>query len=352
MDAFSPPDPGRSPARDSAGPSDAPNVRLSVALSENARTRPLREGQVRADGVDFVVTTLHPSEMFWRQLRFAEFDVSEMSLSSLLIAVARGDRRWAALPVFTSRRVYHTLVLVRTDRGIHAPSDLKGKRVAVPEYQQTAAVWARGALQHEFGVHPSDIEWYMERTEDRSHGGATGFSPPEGVTLHRIPEDRDIGSMLVDGAIDASLLYLNTPNLVDRSRVDLRGRSDIAPLFDPVAEGGRYFAKTGFFPMNHCIVLKRDVVERNPWIALNVYKAFEEAKTRVRRQGGEAVAEYFDLDLLPGDRRDVLDVDLYAYGIHANRAALETLAAFSHEQGLTPRKMALDDVFHPATLEL
>jgi 4,5-dihydroxyphthalate decarboxylase len=328
------------------------SVRLSMALSDNPRTRPLREGRVSADGVRLVITTLHPSEMFWRQLHFAEFDVSEMSMSSLMIAIANGDRRWVALPVFTSRSFYHTLILIRTDRGIERPEDLKGKRVAVPEYQQTAAVWSRGVLQHEFGVHASDIEWYMERTEDRSHGGATGFEPPEGLTVHRIPEHEDIGSMLIAGTIDASLLYLNTPNLVDRSRVDLGERPEIQTLFDPLSEGARYYAKMGFYPINHCVVLQREVVDANPWIVLNLFKAFEEAKNQGRRQSAEFATDYFDLGLLPPEKRSVVGTDLYPYGVQANRDALETLTRYSSEQGLTSRKLALDEIFHPATLDL
>ena len=277
------------------------NIRLSICVSDNPRTRPLREGRVRADGVDFVISTLHPSEMFWRQLHFAEFDASEMSISSLLIAIANGDRRWVAIPVFTSRNFYHTGILIRTDRGIERPEDLKGKRVAVPEYQQTAALWARGVLQHEFGVFASDIDWYMERTEDRSHGSATGFEPPEGLRFQRIPEDENIGSMLLAGKIDASLLYLNSRNLVDRSTVDLRDRAEIRTLFDLASEGPHYYAQTGFYPMNHCVVLKREIVDENPWIVLNVFNFFDEATNLVHQQVDELASVYFDLGLLPGE---------------------------------------------------
>src|SRR3989442_10513053 len=131
---------------------EASKVQLSMCLSDNDRTRPLREGRVKADGVDLVISTAHPSEMFWRELHFAEFDVSEMSCSSLLMAIAHGDKRFVAIPVFTSRSFFHTVILIRTDRGIEKPADLKGKKVAVPEYQQTAALCGRGALQHEFAV--------------------------------------------------------------------------------------------------------------------------------------------------------------------------------------------------------
>jgi len=331
----------------------AAKVQLSMCLSDNDRTRPLREGRVKADGIDLVISTAHPSEMFWRELHFSEFDISEMSCSSLLMAVAHGDKRFVAIPVFTSRSFFHTGILVRTDRGIETPQDLKGKKVAVPEYQQTAALWCRGALQHEFNVSPFDIDWYMERTEELSHASATGFEPPKGLKFQHIPESENIGSMLLAGKIDASLLYLNEVNLVDRSRVELRNRTEVRTLFkDPEAEGVRYYRKTGFYPINHCVVFKREIAEKHPWAVLNVFKAFDEAKNLVLEQGRAAAGVYFDLGLVPPEQRKALDADPYAYGLKANRSVLEAITQFSFEQGLTPRKLKLEDVFHPATLDL
>ena len=328
-------------------------VLLSMCVSDNMRTLPLRDGRVKPDGINLAVSTIHPSEMFWRQLRFAEFDISEMSWSSLLIAVSQGDKRWVGLPVFTSRGFPHTGILVRSDRGIETPADLKGKKIGVPEYQQTSALWSRGILQHEFGVTPLDIEWYMERTEELSHGGATGFQPPAGLKFHRIEPPENIGTMLLDGKIDGSLLYLTDVNLVDRSRVDLRNRPEIRALFrDPVAEGARYYKKTGFYPANHCVVFKRDVLEKYPWAALNVYKAFIAAKDLAHLPGREIASTYFDLDLLPRAERRVLDVDPFPYGVQSNRAMLEALIQYSFEQGLTRRKLTLEEVFYPGTLEL
>src|SRR5262250_1071615 len=206
-----------------------PRLELSIALSDNERTRPLIEGRVVPQGIKLVPTMVHPSEMFWRQLRFAEFDVSEMSMSSLLIATARGPTPWVALPVFTTREFFHTRILVRVDAGIATPADLKGKRVGVPEFQQTAAIWARGVLENEFGVAPRDMEFFMERVAGKSHGGATGFKPPAGVTVHQIPASTNIGEMLVDGELDATLLYLTHHNLVDRSRIDLSVDKRVRP---------------------------------------------------------------------------------------------------------------------------
>jgi 4,5-dihydroxyphthalate decarboxylase len=329
------------------------NLHLSLVLSNNDRTQPIIDGTVRPDAIDLAVSTLHPSEMFWRQLHFAEFDVSEMSISSLLMAVSRGDDRWVALPVFTSRRFFHTGVLVRRDAGIATPQDLKGRRIAVPEYQQTAALWARAALLHEFGVRAQDMEWFMERSEERSHGGATGFQPPEGVRLQRIPPEKSIASMLLAGEIDASLLYISDSNLVDRSRVDISGNPTVVTLFpNPAAEGARYYAGTGFFPINHCVVVQRRVYEANPWVVLNLFNAFTKARDLVARRTAELAGVFFDLGLLPQERRSVLKGDPFLYGVKSNRALLEAIAGYSHEQGLTPRVLKPEEVFAPQTIDL
>ena len=329
------------------------NIQLSMCLSDNDRTRPLHDGRISVDGIDVNISTAHPSEMFWRQLHYSEFDISEMSCSSLLMAIANGDTRWVGVPVFTSRSFYHTGILIRADRGIDRPEDLKDKRVAVPEYQQTAALWCRAVLQHEFGVTPYDIDWHMERTETLSHASATQFRPPEGLRFQRIPEKENIGSMLIDGTIDAAVMYLNKANLVDRSRVDVLSDARVRHLFpDPVAEGVRYYRKTGFYPLNHCVVFQRHIVEKHPWAVLNVFKAFEQAKQLAHQMTRDSAGVYFDLGLLPSDRKDVLDLDPYPYGVKSNRALLESLAGYSHEQGLTPRRIGLEEVFHPPTLDL
>ena len=133
------------------------------------------------------------SERFWRQLRFQEFDVSEMSISSFLMIMANGDKNWLGLPIFTTRHFFHTMAFARKDSGINSPADYKGKRVGVPEFQQTGALWARGAMIHEFGCKQEDVEWWMERTPEHSHAGAVGFKPPQGTTLKQIPPEKSIG---------------------------------------------------------------------------------------------------------------------------------------------------------------
>lgn len=330
-----------------------PNLQLSMICSDNDRTRPIIDGLAKADAIDWTVTVSHPSEMFWRQLHFAEFDVSEMSMSSLLMAVAHGDTRWVGIPVFTSRRFFHTGILARRDRGIETPQDLKGKKVAVPEYQMTAALWTRAALQQVYDVRAQDIgTWYMERPPEMSHGGATGFEPPEGINLEYIPVDKNIGTMMQSGELDATILYLPAGNLVDRSTADLNRDPNVKRMFpDPRAEGIAYHQKTGFFPMNHGMVIKREIYEKYPWVAVNVFNAMLKAHDLVYQRTKELVDPYFELGLLSKDQAKIFS-DPYPYGVQANKEILESICRFSHDQGLTPRVLKLEEIFAPSTLEL
>ena len=328
------------------------DITLSIGMASNPRTWPIFDGTVKPDGINLVPSPVHASELFWRQLRFADFDVSEMSFSSLIMAIANGDTRWVGLPVFTTRRFFHTGVLVRKDSGIDSPADLKGKKVGVPEYQQTAALWTRGVLQHEFGVEPKDMEFWMERVPAQSHGGATGFKPPAGVTINQIPLEKNIGSMMLSGELDATLLYIVDPNLIDRSTADLWNHPDIKPLFpDPAAEGIRFYEKTGLYPINHGMVMKREVAEAHPWAILNVLKTFVRANAVATARRMDHVDSYIEAGLLPRDSKAKLANPLIQHGIVANRTVLETAAQYSHEQGLTPRQLRLDEVFAESTLE-
>jgi len=327
-------------------------LQLSMAMASNPRTWSVLDGRVAPDGIDLVATRVHPSEMFWRQLKFADFDVSEMSFSSLIMAKMRGDERWTGVPVFTTRKFYHAAILVRRAAGIRSPLDLKGKRVGVPEYQQTAALWARGILQQEFGVEPRHMEFWMERGASHSHAGAVGFTPPPGVTVHTIPPEKSLGGMMLAGELDAALHYIVDSNLVDRSTADLWRHPDIGPLFpDPVAEGIRYYRKTGIFPINHGMVIKREIAEKHPWAVLNLLTAFNRANEIANRERLEHVEYHVATGLLPAGAEEALGAPIVRHGIRANRATLETAARYSHEQGLTPRVVKLEEVFAKSAME-
>ena len=328
------------------------NLKLSLAITNNPRTRPIVDGRVTVAGIDFVITVLGPAEMFWRQLSFAEFDVSEMSMSELMMIRARGDERFIGMPVFTTRRFYHTGILVRKDAGIDSPAGLKGRRIGVPEYIQTSALWTRGVLENEFSVAPSDMTFFMERLPERCHAGAIGFKVPPGVTVNHIPPEKSIASMLLAGELDACMSYIGRQNVVDRSNTDLASHPDIKPLFaDPAAEGIRYYNKTGVFPINHGMAVKRAVFEQYPWLAINILSAFKEANDIAESERREHVAYHLETGLLPPDYRKAIAMPLITHGLKANRATLETAAKYSNQQGLTPRVMPMNELFAPNVLE-
>ncbi len=315
-------------------------------------------GAVKPDGVEIIPTYSHPSETFWRQLKFQEFHIAEMSMSSYLIARSRGVDM-IALPVFPSRRFFHAEQSCHVDSGIKEPGDITGKRIGVGEYQQTAALWTRGVLEHDFGVSQYKVHWYMERTEELSHGGVTGFTPPAGISFHRIPPEKSLATMLVNHEIDVAPIASHlsrTVNIIDRS-THMRGSegdwSKIKPLFpDEIGEAKRFVDKHGFVPVNHTYIVRGDVYREQPGIANKLYQAFLSAKaqataTLLERAPAALIfaPEYLAMT------RSILGDDPFPYGIKANRAMIDTIASYSHEQGLTPRKMTIEELFANETLD-
>lgn len=327
------------------------DVRVSLALNPGPMTRPLLDGEVTAEGVGWAATAVHPSEMFWRQLHFGDFDISEMSLSSLLQSVEQGDGAWVGLPVFTTRHVCHTDIIVRAGAGIDSPADLAGKRVGVPEYQQTSAVWSRGVLSDEHGVDPRGLSWFMERDGDTSHAGGTGFRPPDGVRVEPIPATESIGSLLAAGELDASLLYLSDGNLIDRSPDRNTLGTRVRRLFDPPeAERERYARTAGFRHATHCVVIRAELAERHPWLVLNVYAAFERAKRLVTDRAREALAPWAPvLDGAGPVLHALAGTDPWPSGVTGQRDMLTTLCRYAHEQGITRRLVDPGELFAERT---
>ncbi|HEX9879219.1 MAG TPA: hypothetical protein VGB25_03375 [Candidatus Binatia bacterium] len=330
---------------------------LSIVSENNERLDALLNGTVQPEGVELVHTHSDPSETFWRQLNFQEFEIAEMSLSSYLIGKSQG-MDMIAIPAFPARRFMHTQLSYHVDSGIKQPEDIVGKRIGVGEYQQTASLWVRGILEHDFGVSQYKVHWYMERSEALSHGGATGFRPPEGISFQRIPEDKSLATMLVNNEIDVASVhraFQKGSNIIDRS-THLRGSggdwSKIKPLFpDRIEEGSRFFKKHGYIPANHTYVIRGDVYRKYPWLAFNLYKAFLEAKAWAQERISESIptALVFGPEYL-AKTRAVFGEDPYPYGVEKNRKMLRTIVDFSHEQGLTPQQLKIEDLFAPSTL--
>lgn len=332
---------------------------LSFVTGRNDLVAPLFDGTVPVEGAELIGTHSDASETFWRQLNFEEFDVSEMSLSSYLIARERGVDM-IAIPVFPARRLMQAELYYHVDSGITQPSDLEGKRIGVGEYQQTSSLWQRGILEHDFGVSQYKLHWFMERSEDFSHGGATGFTPPKGISFERIPVDKSLASMLVNHELDVAPVqraFSREKNIIDRStQIRARGGdwSKVKPLFpDVIAEGTRFFRKHGYIPANHAYVIKGEIYRRHPWLAFNLYKAFLAAKEVAMDRLPTMIPRslIFGAEYLKRTRA-ILGDDPFPYGVRANRDMLQTIVNFSHEQGLTKEKAEIDELFAPSTLGL
>jgi 4,5-dihydroxyphthalate decarboxylase len=340
-------------------------LQLSYVGGVNERVEPLLQGDVEAEGIDIIPTHAHPSEHFWRTLNFWQFEFFEMSISSFLIARDQGSDM-VAIPAFPSRMFMHSNIHYHVDSGITGPTDLQGKRIGVGEYQQTSALWTRGILEHDFGVSQFDLEWYMERTEELSHGGATEFTPQAGIKFHRVPKETTLRQMLLNHEIDLGpggrgglgvssgkyTVGAMNWNFVDRATMRPPATGDaskVKPLFpDRMAEGKRFFEAHGFIPANHFFAVRGDVYDKFPWAAFNLYRGLIDAKTIAARDLNENIPsalifgpEYLD------QTRAIVGEDPYPYGMEANRPMLEFMIQMSHEQGFIKTKPKVEDLFKP-----
>lgn len=324
-------------------------LQLSLAVCDYDRTRAIFDGRAKIEGCDITAVALEPEEAFHRAFKFNEFDISEISMSSYVMTTARGEAHYMAIPAFVSRLFRHSGIYVRTDRGIATPQDLKGRTVGLPEYQMTANVWIRGILEDEYGVKPSDIKWRRGGLEEAGREERARINLPADIDYKAIPEHRTLSDMLAKGEIDG-LLSARAPSCF------LAGASHVGRLFPdyPVVEEA-YFRKTRIFPIMHAVGIRRSLAERHPWLAVSVFKAFLKAKEHCMKELGQighlaatlpwGVAEY--------DRtRRLMGEDYWSYGVAENRHVLEALTRYSFAQGLSARKLAVDEMFAPSTYDL
>ena len=322
-------------------------LRLSIAVGDYDRTRALSDGSVRIDGVEPIVMNLSPEEIFFRAFRFAEFDISELSLSSFTVKTAAGDCPYVGVPAFLSRAFRHTSIYVRTDR-IKAPTDLKGRRVGVAEYQLTANVWARALLEDEFGVKPSDIHWVRGGLEEPGRLEKIPIKRPADVRLDDAPAGATLSAMLSQGSIDA-FIGPRIPSCFER------GDANVGWLFaDPAAAAADYFARTSIFPIMHIVGVRRTLVEQHPWLPAAVLKAFEQAKAVALARLADTSATKVTMPFVEEQlrrTRELMGPDFWSYGVVANRKALETFLHHHYAQGLSSRRVAVEELFHPTTFE-
>ena len=322
-------------------------LRLSLAIGDYDRIRPLVDGNVRIDGVDPAFSILDPEEIFFRAFKYADFDICELSLSSYTVKTANGDCPYIAVPVFPSRAFRHTSVYIRTDRGIAKPEDLRGKRVGVPEYQLTANVWVRAILE-EYGVRPADITWVRGGYEHPGREEKIALKLPAEVRLESLPAGATISSALADGTIDA-VIGPRAPSCFER------GHPQVGRLWsDPVAAASEWYGKHRIFPIMHVLGIRKDVAEQHRYLPGALVKAFEEAKAFALARLSNTAATKVTLPFVEErlqHARALMGEDFWSYGLEANRAGLDTFLAAHHAQGLSSRRLAPEDLFHPASLE-
>ena len=322
-------------------------LELSVAVGDYDRTRALIDGSVAIDGVDPIYMTLGPEEIFFRAFRAAEFDICELSLSSYTVKTAQNNCPYIAVPAFVSRAFRHTAIYVRTDR-VKKPEDLKGRKVGLPEYQLTANVWARALLEDDYGVKPSDIHWIRGGIEEPGRPEKLAIKLPPGVRLDNAPDGATISGLLEAGEIDG-FIAPRPPTLVEK------GHPNIGWLFsDPVAVAKDYYKRTGLFPIMHVVGIRRTLAEKHPWLPGAVFKAFEQAKAVGMEKLSDTSATKVTLPFVEEalrNARALMGEDYWSYGVEKNRKVLDYFLAQHHAQGLSSRRVAVDELFHPGTYE-
>lgn len=324
------------------------NLALSLAMGDYDRTRPIVDGRVLIDGVDPICMLLSPEEMFFRAFRHTAFDISELSLSSYSISVARGEPHYVAVPVFLSRAFRHTSIYVRKDRGIETPADLRGRRIGIAEYQLSANVWFRGILQDEYGVKSTEITWVRGGMDTPGRPEKIKVTLPPEIKLVDAPEGETLNGMLQRGEIDG-FVGPRAPRCFDESD------PVIGRLFaDTVGEAEAYFSRTRIFPIMHVLGMRRSLAEANPWLPGALLKAF----TRSKRLAEEALADTSATKVTMPFVEDnlsrahaLMGPDIWPYGLQANLTTLDTFLRYHFEQGLSPRRVNAEELFHPATVE-
>lgn len=313
---------------------------LTLASTLSDRTRPLHDGRVKVEGFDIATLAGEPEDLFRVAMRDATHEITELSMSSHILSVARGDSLYIGIPVYPSRSFRHNAIYIRTDRGIARPEDLAGRIIGIPEYQQTAALWVRGMLRDQYGVDTRGIGW-------RSGGERTAIVLPDGFDVQPIGAGDTLEAALAEGRIDAFIGPRAPACFLDRS-------APVARLFaDTRAAEEAYFRATGFFPIMHCIAIRRDVAARHPDLAPALVRAFAAAKAMALAELAMVNVLRVSLPWLASEverQTALMGGDPWPYGFARNRDELAAMCRYAKADGLAPRDVPPEELFHPATL--
>jgi 4,5-dihydroxyphthalate decarboxylase len=323
-------------------------LRLTLACWDYDRTRALMDGRVSPDGIELVYLNQPVEETFFRMMRYREYDCSEMSLSSYTASLGSDNPPFIAIPAFPSRFFRHSCIFVSAKSGIEKPEALKGKRIGVPEYQMTAPVWIRGILADDYGVKATDVQHLSGGEEEPGRMEKLKLNLPSTIDLKAIPSDKTLSRMLAEGEIDA-LVTARAPSTF-HTQPDKVKR--LFPDYVPLEKA--YYRRTKIFPIMHTVVIRRDVYEKNRWIAHSLYKALTEAKMQAQALLEQTAALPAMIPWLVPQveeaKREMGD-DWWSYGLEPNRHVLDTFLRYHHEQGLSKRRFSPEELFAPETLE-
>lgn len=317
------------------------DIRLSIAIGDYDHARDLTSGRVKVEGVDLVVLNLQPEEIFYRFIVHREFDISEMSMGKYISLRSQGDRSISAIPVFVSRVFRHSMIYVRDDGKITRPEQLKGKRIGIPEWAQTATIYSRGMLTHEAKVPLASVEWVQAGVNEAGRTEKVKLKLPRGVKYRSVP-DSSLTELLLSGKIDA-ILSARPPKALGRGIRRLFGSIE---QVEKVEEA--YFRKTGIFPIMHVVAVRTEVLDRHPWVAMNLMKAFEESKRRSLERMTDITASHAPFAWVPGHAarmQSLFGADFWPYGLEKNRVTLEAFLKFGFEQGVCHRKLSPEELF-------
>lgn len=313
-------------------------IQLALAVDQYDHTREVVSGQIPVEGVDIVPINLPIEEIFFRSAKFHEFDIAELSMGKYIAMRSHNDFTFTALPVFVSRAFRHSSFYVRSGGPIRHPEQLAGKRIGIPEWAQTASIYSRGMVVHEFGVPLASVEWVQAGVNEAGRIEKVELSLPAGVRYRPEPT-KSLNDLLLAGELDC-VLSARPPRALGT------GIERLFPNYQPLEEA--YYRKTGIFPIMHSIVVKTAVLERNPWVAMNLVKAFDEARRRSMARMDDITASKAPLAWLKAysDRmKSIFGADFFPYGLEANRRTLEAFVQYGHEQGVCARRLTPDELF-------
>lgn len=324
-------------------------LRLSLACTQTDRAAPVLDGRIPIEGCEVIALPGQTQEIFRRVLDGQAFDIAEMSMGSHIVQVGRGMEDYAAIPVFLSRSFRHSAIYIRTDRGIARPQDLVDRTVGVNQYQQTVGLWVRGILGDEYGVRTQDVNWMSGGVEQPGGGERIALKLPETIRLAEIAKTETLNAMLAGGEIDA-LISTRAPSCFES------GNPNVGRLFpDYRTAETDYFQTTGIFPIMHCVVIRRRLIDENPWLPVEVFKAFARAKALALTELSLLNIARVSLAWIAEDTaatRRVLGDRMWGYGFKDSLHETQAMLRYALNDGLIGKAMAPEELFHPSTLGL